>query len=132
MLVPLPIGLWIFALVADIVYVAGLGGEGWTEAARFAVGVGIVGALLAAVPGLIDLVSLRDPAPKKIALWHMVLNLSAVAVFVLNFYQRWQREPATSPPLLLTVIGVVLIFISGWLGGELVYVGRVAVEEDRR
>ena len=54
MLVPLPIGLWIFALVADVMIHAG-GDPAWRTAAFYAIGVGIVGALLAAIPGLIDL-----------------------------------------------------------------------------
>jgi uncharacterized membrane protein len=31
-------------------------------------------------------------------------------------------------PLLLSVLGIILITISGWLGGEMVYVHGVAVE----
>jgi uncharacterized membrane protein len=127
MLVAVPVGLWILALVCDVVYYLGLGGERWLNAALFAVGGGVVGALLAAIPGLIDLVSLKDPKLKKIGLWHMSLNLVALAVFAWNLWLRWQREPASDPPLLLTLIGVALISASGWLGGELVYVHGVAV-----
>ena len=32
-------------------------------------------------------------------------------------------------PLALTVVGVALMMVSGWLGGEMVYVHRVGVEE---
>jgi uncharacterized membrane protein len=128
MLIVLPVGLWILALVCDVVYTLGLGGALWENTALVAVGGGVAGALLAAVPGLIDLLSLKEPKVRKIGLWHMALNLAAVAVFALNFWLRWQRGPAVDPPLLLTLVGVALIGVSGWLGGEMVYVHGVAVE----
>ena len=129
MLIPLPVGLWILALVCDVVYVLRLGGEIWADAAFVAVGGGVVGALLSAVPGLVDLVSLRDPKVKRIGLFHMVLNLAAVAVFGWNFWLRWQAVPVSDPPVLLTALGVALIGVSGWLGGDLVYVHGVAVQK---
>jgi uncharacterized membrane protein len=128
MLIALPVGAWILALVCDVVSWLGLGGVLWNSAALVAVGGGLAGALLAAVPGLIDLVSLEDPRVKKIGLWHMVLNLAAVALFAWNFWLRWQGGRATDPPLLLTLLGVALIGAAGWLGGEMVYVHGVAVE----
>jgi uncharacterized membrane protein len=125
MLVPLPIGLWIFALVADVMIRLG-GAPGWRTAAFYAIGVGVLGALLAAVPGLIDLISLRPGPTRRIGLWHMSINLLAVAVFGVNFLLRW-RTVDHSGHILLTALGVVLIGISGWLGGEMVYVGGVGV-----
>ena len=130
MLVPLPIGLWIFALVADVMTHAG-GAPGWRTAAFYAIGVGVVGALLAALPGLVDLVSLRPGPARRTGIWHMVINLVAVAVFALNFLLRW-RTADHSGRLLLTALGVVLIAISGWLGGEMVYVGGVGVAPGAR
>ena len=129
MLVAVPVGLWILTLACDLVHLLGLGGEMWADAALIAVGGGVVGALLAAIPGLIDLLSLSDPKLRKIGLWHMSLNLAAVALFAWNFWLRWQAGPAGDPPVLLTVLGVVLISASGWLGGELVYVHGVAVRK---
>jgi uncharacterized membrane protein len=34
-------------------------------------------------------------------------------------------------PALLSVLGIILIAVSGWLGGEMVYVHGVAVEPQR-
>ena len=128
MLIAVPVGLWILALICDVVYTLGLAGELWSGAALVAIAVGVIGALLAAVPGLIDLVSLKDPRVKRIGLWHMAVNLAAVATFALNFWIRYQRGIDHQPPLILTVIGVALISVSGWLGGEMVYVHGVAVD----
>jgi uncharacterized membrane protein len=130
MLVPLPIGLWIFALVADVVIHAG-GDPGWRTAAFYAIGVGIVGALLAAIPGLIDLVSLPPGPTRRTGIIHMVLNLVAVAIFTLNFLTRYKTVDH-SGRLLLTALGIVVIAISGWLGGKLVYEGGVGVAPGAR
>jgi uncharacterized membrane protein len=127
MLVPIPIGLWIFSLVSDLLYRFGMG-DAWATVALFTLGGGIVGALLAAIAGVIDLVSLRDPKVKKLAITHMVLNLLAVAVFGASFLLRLGGPAAGGPPFWLSVAGVVLIGVSGWLGGEMVYVRGVGVE----
>jgi uncharacterized membrane protein len=127
MLVAFPIGLWTFSLACDVVYLAYGQGAHWSAAARYSLAAGIVGALLAAVPGLIDLLSLTDPRVKKVAIYHMSINLAAVAVFGVDLWLRMTRGPDADPPVIVSVIGIVLILISGWLGGELVYVHGVAV-----
>jgi len=119
MLVPLAIGLWIFALVADLAVLLG-GAAAWGVVAFYCIAGGIAGALLAAVPGLIDLLSLKDPATRSVGIKHMVLNLAAVAVFALNLYLRWNSTGGAGP-WWLTLAGVAAIGVSGWLGGELVY-----------
>jgi uncharacterized membrane protein len=124
-LVPLALGLWTFALVADVA-AAATGSAQWSTVALYTIGGGVAGALLAAVPGLIDLLSLRGTRAFRTGLFHMSANLVAVAVFALNLVLRL-RAPDGAGPLLLTVLGVVLIGVSGWLGGQLVYAHGVGV-----
>jgi len=124
-LVPLPIGLWIFALVCDVLARA-VGGPEWPTVAFYAIGGGVLGALLAAIPGLIDLISLPPGPTRRTGIAHMSINLAAVAVFAINFGMRWGTLDH-SGPVLLTALGVALIGVSGWLGGEMVYKGGVGV-----
>jgi uncharacterized membrane protein len=56
----------------------------------------------------------------------MAVNLAAVAVFAMNFGMRWGTDDHAGP-VALTLVGVVLISVSGWLGGQLVYVMGVSV-----
>jgi uncharacterized membrane protein len=128
-IIPLPIGLWIFSLVSDLIYKFGYGGAVWNDVAFYTIAGGIVGALIAALPGLVDLVSLTNPKSKSIGIWHMFINLLAVAVYAVNFWLRMSRPAGDNLPIALSVAGVVLITISGWLGGELVYVRGVAVRQ---
>lgn len=126
MLVPIPIGLFVFSLVADIAVYLGWGGA-WSAVALYCMGGGIVGALLAAVFGFFDLLSLRDDAPKKIGVAHMVINLIVVTLYVVNFWLRWEGEPLEGPTGTLSVVAILLLLASGWLGGHMVYVHGVAV-----
>ncbi|HEX9020457.1 MAG TPA: DUF2231 domain-containing protein [Nitrospirota bacterium] len=127
MLVPLPIGLWIFSLVTDIIY--RISGNGvWSSVAYYAMAGGIIGAALAALPGFVDLLDLKASRVKKIALWHMLINVAALILFIVNLYLRTGAPDATAP-FVLSIIGVLFIIVSGWLGGQMVYVHGLAVDE---
>jgi uncharacterized membrane protein len=128
MLVPIPIGLWIFAFLCDLAFVFGVGASHWFTISFYAMVVGLIGALVAAIPGTIDMLSLRG-APKKIALVHMALNLTVVALFAVNLVLRINGAEVAGLPLALSVIAITLLAASGWLGGQMVYVHRVGVEE---
>jgi uncharacterized membrane protein len=127
MLVAMPIGLWVFALVCDIVAAAG-GTSIWSTVARYCVGGGIVGAILAAVPGLIDYFSIDEAAMRRIANYHLIVNSAALVVFSINLWTRFAVSAGSYVPLILSIVGTVGIGLGGWLGGEMVYVKGMAVE----
>jgi uncharacterized membrane protein len=132
MIVPFPIALWGFSLVADLVYLW-RGNPVWRDyIAFYALLGGVIGAALAAVFGVIDWLSIKDREVKRTADWHARLNVIALLVFAASFYLRTtggQRMLGGSYtiPLVLSVVGVILITISGYLGGELVFRHGVAV-----
>jgi uncharacterized membrane protein len=129
MLVALPIGLWVFSVVSDLIFKFGWGSQIWSDVAFYTLVGGIVGALIAALPGFIDLIGLQNPKTMTIAIWHMFINLLAVALYCFNFWMRMHRPRGDNVPIVLSAIGIALIVISGWLGGELVYVRGVAVKQ---
>ena len=127
MLVALPIGLWTFAFVCDLAAATGRV-DPWSTVGTYAIGGGIIGALLAAVPGFVDYLSIDEKEMKTIATTHLLLALGAVAVFALDFWMR-QRLPQTSlVPLSLSAVGLLILSGAGWLGGEMVYVKGMAVQ----
>src|SRR5438094_10551387 len=85
-LIPLPIGLWIFSIVSDLIFKLGFGGPVWNEVAFYTLGGGIVGALIAALPGFIDLTDLQNPKTRTIPICHVRINLLALALSSLNFH----------------------------------------------
>jgi uncharacterized membrane protein len=128
MLVPFPIALWIFSFIGDAVYLFGWGDEVWPRIALYAMVGGTVGALAAAVPGYLDWRSITDPQTKRIGLAHMLLNLIIVGLYVVNVLLRATGATSLLLPILLSAAAILLLGVSGWLGGELVYVHGVSVE----
>ncbi len=127
-LVAMPIGLWVFSLFSDIVYYVKWGGPVWASVAYFTLAGGIVTALMAAVPGFIDLLSITEPKLRKIGIIHMIMNLVVVAIYVVDLFLR--RDGRTDAlPIILSAIGVLLLAVSGWLGAELVHHYGVTVAE---
>jgi uncharacterized membrane protein len=93
---------------------------------------GIVGALLAAVFGIIDYSGIKDRRVSSIAAWHARINVLALLIFASSFYLRTTSGASVvsgslTIPVALSVVGVILITVSGWLGGELVFKHGVAV-----
>jgi uncharacterized membrane protein len=127
MLVGFPIGLWAFALICDVVHAVS-GSAVWQTVATFCVAGGIVGAVLAAVPGLIDYFSIDEAEMRRIANFHLAINLGAVVIFAINLWLRFRLPVESNVPLGLSVVGVLAIGFGGWLGGEMVYVKGMAVE----
>lgn len=130
MLVPLPLGLWVFSLVCDLLFVFGHGASLWFTLAFYTLIGGLVGAALAAIPGFVDLLSLTGTR-KRIALVHMAANLIVVALYAFNLGLRIEGPGDSMLPVALSACSVALLALSGWLGGHLVYVYRVGVDEDR-
>jgi uncharacterized membrane protein len=134
MLIVFPIGLWIYSFACDLIHLAGASGDAWITVAFYSMVGGLIGALSAAVPGLIDLIYYKGGTPpvKKIALTHMTINLIVVGLYAVNIWLRAGgldvKVASLSTPLLLSIIGVGLLFVSGWLGGQMVHVYGVGVE----
>ena len=133
MLIPFPFALWTFSLIADVIYYFVDRNLVWETVAFYTLAGGIAGAALAAVPGIIDYFSIKDRKVSKIAGWHARLNVLALLIFAGSFYLRTANgsqmvNRSLTIPVLLSVLGVILISISGWLGGEMVYKHHVGVE----
>jgi uncharacterized membrane protein len=131
MLIVFPIGLWVFSFVCDLVYLF-QGTSLWADLAFYAMAGGLVGALLAAAPGFIDFLSIGPADVRRIARAHMLINLATVALYAVNLWLRTWSPPLALLPVVLSGIGLVLLGISGWLGGELVYVHGMGVEAASR
>jgi uncharacterized membrane protein len=61
----------------------------------------------------------------------MIINLATVGVFAINLWMRWIGIPTMWVPFLLSIVGIGMLGVSGWLGGELVFKHGVAVNPQR-
>lgn len=127
MLVPIAIGGFILSLVFDIVCRVTGTSDPWVTVAYYTMVGGIVGALAAAVFGLVDLISLPAGPTKKVGVTHMVINLVVVGLYICN---AWLRHGGSNPDgttFALSLIAIALLVVSGWLGGKMVYEAGVGV-----
>lgn len=129
-LVAFPIGLWVFAFIFALLGVSQGNQMLWAASFYCVVG-GCVGAVLAAVPGMIDWLMVVPPnsTAKNRGLLHGILNVSALLLFIVIAYR--QGSAAAQPDglnLVLMAIGVVGIGVSGWLGGTLVYRNQIGID----
>ena len=131
MLIPFPIALWIFSLASDLIFLFGFGGPVWKDIALYTMIGGIIGGVAAAIPGYIDYRSLTDPVIVRLAQMHMVINAGLILLFTINAGLRVINGPDALLPVILSLLGVAALAVSGWLGGELVYVQGVAVQPER-
>ena len=131
MLIPFPIALWNFSLASDLIFLFGFGGVVWKDIALYTMIGGIIGGLVAAIPGYIDYRSLTDPVTVRVAKMHLGINVGLIFLFTINAGLRVLNGTEALVPVFLSLLGVAGLGVSGWLGGELVYVQGVAVQPER-
>ena len=133
MLVVFPLGLLATSVVWDVCKLA-THDPRWGMIGFWTIVAGVVGALLAAVPGFIDWLAIpQGTRARKIGVYHLTLNLIIVALFVLSLLTRALTTggyPAAGlGSMILGWVGVAIAIVSSWLGGELVETLGIGVRE---
>lgn len=132
MLVPFPIAGYTGTLVGLAIY-AGTDDQFWLNFAIVMNIVGVGGAILAALPGLVDWATAipKNSPAKRVGLSHALLNILSLALFAitLGVYASHWDGPARSATLGLTLsaIGVASMLAAGSLGWSLVQDHQVGV-----
>jgi nitrite reductase/ring-hydroxylating ferredoxin subunit/uncharacterized membrane protein len=127
MLVPFPFVLLLSAAFADGIGLLRESLLAWSVGGWLAIA-GVGTGLLAAVPGFIDYLYVVPPdsSGKRRATQHMLVNISAVALFGIAWLMR-----GAQPRLALwglELLGAAAVCIGGWLGGTLVYRNQIGVD----
>jgi uncharacterized membrane protein len=130
MLVAFPVGLLATAVILDLI---GIFGRFPTAviAAYWMMACGIVGGLLAAPFGLIDLLAIRkDTRAARVGRLHGGGNAIVLLLFIGSWLMRRENDfQPTALALLLSFSGGALAMVTAWLGGELVARLGVGVSE---
>jgi uncharacterized membrane protein len=133
-LVTVPIGAWVAALVLDIASRTASDGGELARGAAWLIAIGVIGALVAALFGLMDLLAIPSGTPaRNVGLAHMTINLVVVGLFVASFVWRMLRGstvPTDWPLFVLSGVALALLAASGWLGGTLSYRYGVRVADE--
>jgi len=136
LLIHFPIGLFILSFILDLISLAFPSAPNLVRDAFYAMLLGIITAVIAAVPGLVDYTDIRSDHPaKRTATAHLTLNLIVVALYGINLGVRSSTlDELKTPiaPLVLSLIGIVLLSASSYLGGRLIYDEGIAVGRHKR
>src|SRR5579884_1220022 len=130
MLVAFPIGLWVVSFILDVIGKINGDGSFWAAGFYCVIG-GCIGAALAAIPGAIDVFTVVPPhsSARERGYIHGSLNVLALIAFIVVAARR--GGSGTMPDgisLAISIGGIILIGISGWLGGTLVYRNQIGVD----
>src|SRR5512132_509257 len=113
MLTDVPIGAYIIATVLDVV--------GQPDAAAWAIGVGIVSMLGAALAGYADYIDLEG-AGKRFGSLHSTSMLVALVLYVISLGARVGWWPLFQGGAeWAAILGLFFVLVGGYLGGELVF-----------
>ncbi|HAG81695.1 MAG TPA: hypothetical protein DCL61_11120 [Cyanobacteria bacterium UBA12227] len=127
-IVTLPIGFLVAAPLTDIGYWL-TQDFFWARVSLWLIGAGLVTGILAGLTGFIDFMKIGR-VRKHTAGWaHMYVNVTALVLTAINLGLRLVN-PAVNvlfTGLILSVLVAILLGISGWYGGELVYRHKIAV-----
>ncbi|HEY3530470.1 MAG TPA: DUF2231 domain-containing protein [Nocardioides sp.] len=134
-LVTVPIGAWVASLVFDIASRIDARPEFLVVGSRWLIGLGVIGAVVAASVGFLDFLSIPSGTrAHRTGLLHLSLNLAITAAYVGNFLWRQNLSTGNDPvpvgPLVLSVLSLVTLGVSGYLGGKLAYRYGVRVADE--
>jgi len=122
MLVGFPIGMLGGSVVFDIVHL--VTGEGrWADISFWIMGAGVIAGLIAAPFGTIDWLGIPfTTRAKRVGLLHGVAAFLSVGLFAVSWFFRYESpQTPDATAIVLSLVGLILLSIAGWLGGELVF-----------
>ncbi len=135
MMIAIPITSYL-ATFASLAALAATHDPFWFRVALWANLVGVVSALLAAVPGAIDLLLAvpRRTVARRTGIIHAIANVTALVLFAINLVFIAEAHGGGDPlnvnaALIITGAGVLLTLIAGWFGWEMVQRHHVGVVE---
>lgn len=123
----LPVGAFVSSLIFDILTWTRADGLPYlVDGAFWLIGVGLIGALIAAVFGLLDLLAIPRGTPAfSTGLRHVVLNVSAAVLFIVGYAWRAgdhvELDRTRWGQLALNAVAVCVLIGAVWLGQRLTY-----------
>lgn len=130
--VHMPVALWPTVLVFDVMSRYGAGDNVLMRTSFFAIGLSLIAVLFAVPTGLVDWAGIKPERPAwKIGFYHMLLNMFATVIWAINLGSRFESfriaTQASATQMILSMFGTLLLAISTYLGGQMVYSYGVSV-----
>jgi uncharacterized membrane protein len=133
MLVPVPIVCFVGTLITDIAYWATATMQ-WANMSAWLLTVGLVVSIFVALAGLIDFLGDRRIRALRAAWIHGAGNSLALILAIFNAFVHSRDAYTSVVPLglILSVLVVLILSVTAWMGGEMVYRHGVGMRlEDR-
>jgi len=135
LLVTLPIGFWVGTLIFDLGFVF-TADAFWARGALTVLIMAIIFAVIAALTGFTDFFSNSRIRNLGDAWQHMIGNVIALLLAILNLWPHWDASGGGIKPsgVALSIVVVVILLFTGWKGGEMVFrhhVGAIPRGTDR-
>jgi uncharacterized membrane protein len=144
MLVAFPIALYVATVAALLVHV-GTHDPFWYRVALYSNIGGVVMALVAAIPGFIDLVTAvpKRTRARVTGIRHAAFNVLSLVLFAISAYMLYRNAGSnltpvageygldTTAPLLLSILGIMSTLVAGWLGWTMVQTHHVGIKPTR-
>ena len=128
MLVTFPIALLVSGFASDMAYLF-LSDPFWARMSIWLVGIGTFMGILAGTTGAIELLAVAGIRRRAAAWNHFVMGTMLLAVGFTNWFWRLPDAAAAILPLgiYLSFISVLLVTVTGWMGGKLVFDEEVGI-----
>lgn len=128
-LIAFPLAFFIGSFVFDVLFLSTDNDALRTTAYHLNIAV-VIGAVLAAIPGVIDFIYTVPPksSAKKRAATHGLLNTINLLLFVAVIFLKRSEVLSFSLLVAIEAVGVLILFIAGWMGGTLVYRNQIGVD----
>ena len=122
MLIPLPIGALVLALASDVAFLI-TDDAFWAQASWWLLWAGLVTGVVAALVGLVELMTIHRVRSHRAGQLHVAMNTTALVATAANIAVRWGDHATAVLPwgLVLTAATALLLAGGGWFGGELTY-----------
>jgi uncharacterized membrane protein len=130
MIVPFPLVCYCLTVLTDAMFLKTQQIQ-WSNFSAWLLAVGVVTAILAAIAGSIDFWANRGIREQKSAWPHALGNSLALLLAIWNLMVHGHDAYTSVYPtgMILSVITALLVIVTAWLGGELVYRRGVGVSD---
>ena len=120
--VTIPIGAWIASLIFDILGLFSSDPEGFAIASRALIVIGLVGSIAAIFFGILDYLRIPDRTQaSSTATFHMGLNIAVCGAYAVQVLYRFTTNELPVGVVVVSVLSLLTLSVSGWLGGKLSY-----------
>lgn len=131
--VTIPIGAWIAGLVFDIIGLVSANPEPFAIGSRVLIVIGLLGSIFAIFFGVLDYLRIPDRTQaSSTATFHMGLNITVCGAYAVQLFFRSTTDEIPVGAFVVSILSLLLLSISGWLGGKLSYRYGVRVASEAK